>query len=65
LAAAAVSCGSDAGYQFSPDWSVMATLDHVSNGTGFLSDCHLNQRVTAVGLRLGRFSEAALFGARL
>jgi hypothetical protein len=43
----------------------MATLDHVSNGTGFLSDCHLNQRVTAVGLRLGRFSEAALFGARL
>jgi len=33
----------------------MATLDHVSNGTGFLSDCRVNQGVTAVGLRLGRF----------
>lgn len=37
------------GYRLTESWSVMATLDHVSNGTL----CGLNRGLNTVGLRLG------------
>ncbi|NIX75260.1 acyloxyacyl hydrolase [Microvirga terricola] len=37
------------GYRFDEHWSVMATIEHVSNG----GLCHQNRGVTAGGLRIG------------
>jgi lipid A 3-O-deacylase len=45
--------GWSAGYQFDEHWSAMATFDHISNGAGTLSDCHENQGISILGLRVG------------
>jgi len=37
------------GYRFTPSWSVMATVEHLSNGGA----CSQNRGLTNVGLRLG------------
>jgi hypothetical protein len=41
------------GYRFAPNWSVMATLDHISNGTGTFSNCERNQAINELGVRVG------------
>jgi lipid A 3-O-deacylase len=45
--------GSDIGYRLTDNWSAMLTFDHISNGSGTLSNCGENQGVTTVGVRLG------------
>ncbi len=45
--------GGNVGYRFDQNWSVMITLDHISNGKGVLSDCRANGGLSLVGLRVG------------
>jgi hypothetical protein len=46
--------GGSAGYRFSPQWSVMLTFDHLSNGNAIgLSTCGRNQGLNNVGARIG------------
>ncbi|HET9904457.1 MAG TPA: acyloxyacyl hydrolase [Xanthobacteraceae bacterium] len=45
--------GGSIGYRFSPRWSAMVTLDHISNGTGMFSDCPRNQGLNELGIRVG------------
>lgn len=45
--------GWNVGYQFSEHWNIQATFDHISDAAGTLSDCKVNQGISAVGLRLG------------
>ena len=45
--------GADVGYEFDEHWSGMVTFDHISNGAGTLSDCHINQGATILGARIG------------
>lgn len=42
------------GYRLTPQWSIMATIDHISNGTGSLSSCSRNQGINELGLRIAR-----------
>lgn len=37
------------GYRLSDNWTVMATVEHISNG----NTCHANQGLTSYGLRVG------------
>ncbi|MBV9136417.1 MAG: acyloxyacyl hydrolase [Hyphomicrobiales bacterium] len=43
----------DLGYQLTENWSVMATFDHISNGSGTLSNCGSNQGISILGARIG------------
>ena len=46
--------GGSVGYRIDPHWSVMATFDHLSNGSGIgLTNCSRNQGLNNYGLRLG------------
>jgi lipid A 3-O-deacylase len=45
--------GASLGMRMTPQWSVMLTLDHVSNGKGTLSSCPANESLNELGLRLG------------
>jgi len=46
--------GGSAGYRFDAHWSVMATFDHLSNGSGIgLTNCGRNQGLNNYGLRIG------------
>ena len=50
---ALVHAGANVGYRLSPDWSVMFTLDHSSNGNS-ISGCSTNQSLNLIGVRVGR-----------
>ncbi|MBV8962664.1 MAG: acyloxyacyl hydrolase [Hyphomicrobiales bacterium] len=43
----------DLGYQLTENWSVMATFDHISSGSGTLSNCGTNQGISILGARVG------------
>jgi hypothetical protein len=43
----------DVGYQLTDNWSVMATFDHISNGSGTLSNCGSNEGASILGVRVG------------
>jgi len=45
--------GGSFGMRLNPQWSVMLTLDHISNGQGSLSSCPANQSINELGLRFG------------
>jgi hypothetical protein len=46
--------GASAGYRFNPQWSIMFTFDHLSNGSGIgLSNCGRNQGLNNYGARIG------------
>jgi hypothetical protein len=46
--------GGSVGYRFNPQWSVMFTFDHLSNGSGIgLSNCNRNQGLNNYGFRIG------------
>ena len=46
--------GASAGYRFNPQWSIMFTFDHLSNGSGIgLSNCGRNKGLNNYGARIG------------
>ena len=46
--------GGSVGYRFNPQWSVMFTFDHLSNGAGLgISNCGRNQGLNNYGARIG------------
>jgi hypothetical protein len=46
--------GASVGYRFNPQWSIMFTFDHLSNGSGIgLSNCGRNQGLNNYGARIG------------
>ena len=46
--------GASVGYRFNPNWSLMFTFDHLSNGSGIgLSNCGRNKGLNNYGARIG------------
>jgi hypothetical protein len=45
--------GGSIGYRFAPQWTVMFTFDHVSNGNAVLNGCGRNQGLNEYLLRVG------------